>query len=197
MNRRNAARGRTRDAKHFDGARQIRRRAPGPAESFADVDGSEHERVAGQHLDAGSDANLLTAAVEEVIYRLDADGESPAAVEVSSADGGRIDLRLRMVDAAAVEIRTRGLPTDQAPSAACHQPAGQVHLAGWRPASPVRLHHPRPAPSTPSPSPARALLDERTLPGTAITRLKVRAESTAVVGPLSRGVGTGRGPGGR
>ena len=76
----------------------------GLVESFADVDGSEHERVVGQHLDAGSDADLLAAAVEEVIYRLDADGEIPAAVEVSRTASGGIELRLRMVDAAAVEI---------------------------------------------------------------------------------------------
>lgn len=75
----------------------------GLVESFADVRGSEHERVVGQRLAAGSASDLLAAAVEEVIYRLDADGEIPAAVEVSRADGG-IDLRLRMVDAAAAEI---------------------------------------------------------------------------------------------
>ena len=76
----------------------------GLLESFAEVSEAGQQRASVQHLAAGSDADLLAAAVEEVIYRLDADGEIPAAVEVSRAAGGGIDLRLRMVDASGVEI---------------------------------------------------------------------------------------------
>lgn len=76
----------------------------GLIESFADVSGSEHQRVVEQHLTAGSDADLLAAAVEEVIYCLDTEGEIPAAVEVSRASGEGIDVRLLVVDASTVEI---------------------------------------------------------------------------------------------
>ena len=76
----------------------------GLVESFADVSGTGYQHATERHLTAGSDADLLAAAVEEVIYRLDTDGEIPAAVEVSRAADGGIDLTLRVVDAAAVEI---------------------------------------------------------------------------------------------
>ena len=76
----------------------------GLLESFAEVSEAGQQRASVQHLAAGSDADLLAAAVEEVIYRLDADGEIPAAVEVSRAVGGGIDLRLTMVDASGAEI---------------------------------------------------------------------------------------------
>ncbi len=76
----------------------------GLVESFAEVGKAEQQRASVHHLAAGSDADLLAAAVDEVIYRLDAYGEIPAAVEVTRAVGGGIDLRLRMVDASGVEI---------------------------------------------------------------------------------------------
>ena len=79
----------------------------GLLESFAEVSEAGQQRASVQHLAAGSDADLLAAAVEEVIYRLDADGEIPAAVEVSRAVGGGIDLRLTMVDASGAEIGAR------------------------------------------------------------------------------------------
>ena len=76
----------------------------GLVESFADISGITYQHATEHHLGAGSDADLLAAAVEEVIYRLDTDGTIPAAVEVSRAADGGIDLRLRVVDAAAAEI---------------------------------------------------------------------------------------------
>jgi len=76
----------------------------GLVESFAELGEAGKQRASVFHLAAGSDADLLAAAVEEVIYRLDADGQIPAAVEVSRAVSGGIDLRLRMVDASGVEI---------------------------------------------------------------------------------------------
>ena len=76
----------------------------GLVESFADISGTTHQHVTGHHLEAGSDADLLADAVEEVIYHLDADGTIPAEVEVSPAAGGGIDLRLRVADAAAAQI---------------------------------------------------------------------------------------------
>jgi SHS2 domain-containing protein len=76
----------------------------GLVESFADMSRATHQGVIKRHLDADSDADLLAAAVEEVIYYLDTDGTIPAEVEASRAAGGGIDLTLRVVDAAAAEI---------------------------------------------------------------------------------------------
>jgi SHS2 domain-containing protein len=55
----------------------------GLVESFADVNGTRYQRVTARRVSAGSDADLLAAAVEEVIYGLDTDGEIPATLEVS------------------------------------------------------------------------------------------------------------------
>jgi len=85
----------------------------GLVESFADISQATHQRVIERHLDAGSDADLLTSAVEEVIYYLDTDGAIPAEVEASRAVDGGIYLMLRVVDAAAAEI------IGAAPKAAC------------------------------------------------------------------------------
>ena len=60
----------------------------GLVESFADISGTRYQHATEHHLDASSDADLLAAAVEEVIYRLDSDGTIPAEVEVSRAAGG-------------------------------------------------------------------------------------------------------------
>ncbi len=76
----------------------------GLVESFAHISETTHRHATGHHLDADSDADLLAAAVEEVIYRLDSDGTIPAAFEVSRAADGGIDLTLQVVDAAAAEI---------------------------------------------------------------------------------------------
>jgi SHS2 domain-containing protein len=84
----------------------------GLVDSFADVGVAGHQQATERHLTADSDADLLAAAVEEVIYRLDTDGEIPAAVDVSRAGDGGIDVTLRAVDASTVEI------TGAAPKAA-------------------------------------------------------------------------------
>lgn len=76
----------------------------GVVESFADISDTTHQRAVKRHLEAGSDADLLAAAVEEVIYYLDTDGTIPADVEASRAADGGVDLTLRVVDAAAAEI---------------------------------------------------------------------------------------------
>ena len=80
--------------------------------SFADVSGAGYQQAIERHLSAGSDADLLATAVEEVIYGLDTGGKVPVAVEVRRASDGGIDLALRAVDASTVEI------TGAAPKAA-------------------------------------------------------------------------------
>ena len=76
----------------------------GLVESFADVNGTRYQRVTARRVSAGSDADLLAAAVEEVIYGLDTDGEIPATLEVSRAADDGIDLMLGVVDASTAEI---------------------------------------------------------------------------------------------
>ena len=76
----------------------------GLVESFADISEATHQRIIERHLDAGSDADLLASAVEEVIYYLDTDGAIPAEVEASRAADGGIYLMLRVVDATAAEL---------------------------------------------------------------------------------------------
>jgi SHS2 domain-containing protein len=72
--------------------------------SFADVSRAGYQHPIERHLTAGSDADLLAAAVEEVIYALDAGGEIPVEVGVGRAADGGIDLVLQAVDASTVEI---------------------------------------------------------------------------------------------
>jgi len=76
----------------------------GLVDSFADVRGAGDQQAWQRRLDAGSDADLLAAAVEEVIYVLDTGGQIPAGVEVGRAAGGGIDLTLRLVSADEAEI---------------------------------------------------------------------------------------------
>ncbi|MFE3901467.1 archease [Streptomyces sp. NPDC059153] len=72
-------------------------------EGFADTSGAvvvgEREYV----ITAESDADLLVSVLEEVVYRMDADGEIPLVVEVgsirSAGDGRGLSVRFRMADA--------------------------------------------------------------------------------------------------
>jgi SHS2 domain-containing protein len=75
----------------------------GLVESFAQVSLAGSQHASERHLTADSDADLLAAAVDEVIYCVDAEGQIPAEVEVRRADGG-IDLRMRTVQASAARI---------------------------------------------------------------------------------------------
>jgi protein archease len=76
----------------------------GLVDSFADIRASGYQQVGERHLASGSDADLVAAAIDEVIYRLDARGEIPAAVEVSRARDGGIDLKLFTVQANTAQI---------------------------------------------------------------------------------------------
>jgi SHS2 domain-containing protein len=76
----------------------------GLVESFAQVSVAGSQRASERHLTAGSDADLLAAAVDEVIYCVDAEGQIPAEVVVSRAADGGIDLSMRTVQASAARI---------------------------------------------------------------------------------------------
>jgi SHS2 domain-containing protein len=77
-------------------------------ESFADIRPARWHRVrehlVERHLTAGTDADLVAAAIEEVIYGLDADGEIPVAASARRAGDGGIDLALHVTSLDEVEI---------------------------------------------------------------------------------------------
>jgi len=75
--------------------------ARGLVGSFAHVSAAGNQHASERHLTANSDAELLAAAVDEVIYCVDAEGQIPAEVEVSRAADGGIDLSMRTVRASA------------------------------------------------------------------------------------------------
>jgi len=76
----------------------------GLVDSFAVVAGRPpHTRIE-RHVTARCDEDLLVAAIEEVIYALDADGEVPLSVAVRPAPDGGIVMLLVLVHAADAEI---------------------------------------------------------------------------------------------
>ena len=84
----------------------------GLVDSFAVVAAARPQHTAERRFIAASDEDLLVAIVEEVIYRLDADGEIPVAVDVRPAPDGGVVLVLPLADLSEVEI------TGAAPKAA-------------------------------------------------------------------------------
>jgi len=76
----------------------------GLVDSFAAVAGVRPRRTAERRFIAGSDADLLAAVIDEVIYRLDADGEIPAAVDVRPAPDGGVVLAMQLVGVGEAEI---------------------------------------------------------------------------------------------
>ena len=84
----------------------------GLVDSFAVVAAARPRHTAERRFIASSDEDLLVVIVEEVIYRLDADGEIPVAVAVRSAPEGGVVLVLPLADVTEAEI------TGPAPKAA-------------------------------------------------------------------------------
>ena len=66
------------------------------AGSFAVVAAARPRRTAERRFIAGSDEDLLVAIIEEVIYRLDADGEIPVTVDVRPGPDGRVMLSMQL-----------------------------------------------------------------------------------------------------
>jgi SHS2 domain-containing protein len=75
----------------------------GLVDSFAEIPAGQPGRAAEAVLPAGADEDLLVAALDEVIYRMDADDELPASAQVRP-DGGGAVLVLTQVPVAAAEI---------------------------------------------------------------------------------------------
>ena len=71
--------------------------------SFADITGVPPARVLERLITAGTDADLLAAAADEVIYILDVEGEIPVSVQARPADAG-IAVVLALARAECAEI---------------------------------------------------------------------------------------------
>jgi SHS2 domain-containing protein len=76
----------------------------GLVDSFAIVAGRPPHTRAERHVTARSDEELLVAVIDEVIYRLDADGEIPLSVVIRPAPNGGAVMFLALARAAGVEI---------------------------------------------------------------------------------------------
>ncbi|AVH56507.1 MULTISPECIES: archease [Streptomyces] len=71
--------------------------------SFADVSAARATSVVRLRLDRDSDDDLLTALLDEVVFRLDVHGHVPVDVGAESVEGG-LDVRLEVADLAEVEV---------------------------------------------------------------------------------------------
>lgn len=72
--------------------------------SFTAVPGPQPYRRDSCPMTARSDDDLLLALMDEVIYRLDADGEIPVEVRVQPVPGGGVVVSFALVPVAAAEI---------------------------------------------------------------------------------------------
>ncbi|MFH0519350.1 archease [Streptomyces sp. M41] len=77
--------------------------ALGMVECFADVEAVRPTRVERVQLAEDSDEDLLTALLDEVVYRLDVDGRVPVDLEAEDADGD-LDVRLALAELSDVEV---------------------------------------------------------------------------------------------
>lgn len=78
--------------------------ARGLVASFAEVSATGPGRPVTVALPAGSDEDLLVAVLDEVIYRLDADGEIPVSAQVRPLPGGGAELILSLIPVTAARI---------------------------------------------------------------------------------------------
>ncbi len=76
----------------------------GLVDSFAPVAGRRPQGRASRHVTARPDADLLVAVIDEVIYRLDANGEIPVWVQARPAADGGIIVFFALVPVAEAEI---------------------------------------------------------------------------------------------
>ncbi len=72
--------------------------------SFAAVASPQPSRRVSCPMTARSDEDLLVALLDEVIYRLDADGEIPVSVAVRPVPEGGVSVSFALVPVAAAEI---------------------------------------------------------------------------------------------
>ncbi|MFI7407354.1 archease [Streptomyces sp. NPDC049627] len=77
--------------------------ALGMVECFADVAAVRPTSVERVQFAEESDEDLLTALLDEVVFRLDVDGRVPVDLEADTTDGD-LDVRLALADLADVEV---------------------------------------------------------------------------------------------
>jgi SHS2 domain-containing protein len=100
--------------------------ARGLVDSFAAVADRRPHNLASRRVTARPDEDLLVAVIDEVIYRLDADGEIPVSVKVWPAPDGGIIVSFALVPLAEVEI-TGAVPK----AASLHELRCAPDSAGW------------------------------------------------------------------
>ncbi|GAA4083762.1 archease [Streptomyces shaanxiensis] len=77
--------------------------ALGMVECFADLTAVRPTSVERVRFAEESDEDLLTALLDEVVFRLDVDGQVPVDLEADTTDGD-LDVRLALADLADVEV---------------------------------------------------------------------------------------------
>ncbi|QGV76916.1 archease [Streptomyces ficellus] len=75
----------------------------GMVECFADISATRATAVRQVQMPEGSDDDLLAALLDEVVFRLEVDGDVPVDVEVETVDDG-LDVRLAVTDVRSVPI---------------------------------------------------------------------------------------------
>ncbi|GGU49041.1 hypothetical protein GCM10010274_41920 [Streptomyces lavendofoliae] len=75
----------------------------GMVECFADLSGQRATAVRQVQVTECSDDDLLAALLDEVVFRLEVDGDVPVDVEVETVEGG-LDVRMAVTDVASVPI---------------------------------------------------------------------------------------------
>lgn len=72
-------------------------------DSFAEVPAGGPTQSVQFEVEPGSDEDVLVAVLDEVIYRLDVEGQLPVATDVTARNGG-LDLRMQVIDAGSAEL---------------------------------------------------------------------------------------------
>lgn len=72
-------------------------------DSFADASHAGPATTESVRIEPGTDADVLVAVLDEVIFRLDTAGQLPVDADAAAVDGG-LEVRLQMVDAGRVEL---------------------------------------------------------------------------------------------
>lgn len=73
-------------------------------DSFADTSGAQPTAAAEFQVEPGGDEDLLVGVLDEVIFRLDTEGELPLATEVRVTDDGGLRVRWRTAGTDAVQL---------------------------------------------------------------------------------------------